>query len=290
MAVQIPDPGTGNGQTGDNEYVFRKKVKDNFNDQTNAASRLVGTAAGTVPENTTAFGVANCGYAGRVKFLGDINLDVVPDNTGKGIGVNGSAGLPCGFYYSDNPSAGNYRLGNKFFINVNYGANHGWRLGAPTSGKDLYFQWSAGTAWSEVVKLYHTGNTTKDSNGFLKAASPIVKVFADKVELNADAIDQNVTYKKNGIGDYTITTQSGLSTDGWYIELPKDMNGNPKVAVTLQETDGVISLKSYKRIFSMETFTFVPDLNEPLDIPDGRWIDLRLNEIPVEPSEPESEV
>lgn len=49
MAVQIPDPGTGNGQTGDNEYVFRKKVKDNFSDQTNAASRLVGTASGQVP-------------------------------------------------------------------------------------------------------------------------------------------------------------------------------------------------------------------------------------------------
>lgn len=49
MAVQIPDPGTGNGQTGDNEYVFRKKVKDNFSDQTNAASKLVGTATGQIP-------------------------------------------------------------------------------------------------------------------------------------------------------------------------------------------------------------------------------------------------
>ena len=51
MAVQIPDPGTGNGQTGDNEYVFRKKVKDNFSDQTNAASKLVGTGAEEVPQN-----------------------------------------------------------------------------------------------------------------------------------------------------------------------------------------------------------------------------------------------
>lgn len=49
MAVQIPDPGTGNGQTGDNEYVFRKKVKDNFTDQTNAASKLVGNTKGAIP-------------------------------------------------------------------------------------------------------------------------------------------------------------------------------------------------------------------------------------------------
>lgn len=49
MAVQIPDPGTGNGQTGDNEYVFRKKVKDNFSDQNNAASKIIGTGANQVP-------------------------------------------------------------------------------------------------------------------------------------------------------------------------------------------------------------------------------------------------
>ena len=56
MAVQIPDPGTGNGQTGDNEYVFRKKVRDNFSDQNNAASREVGTDAGDVMQ-VGAFGL-----------------------------------------------------------------------------------------------------------------------------------------------------------------------------------------------------------------------------------------
>ena len=139
----------------------------------------------------------------------------------------------------------------------------------------------------KVSKIYTDKNTTKDSNGFIKAASPIVKVHADKVVLNTEAEQQNVTFKKNGIGDYTITTESGLSSDGWYIELPKDMNGNPKIAVTLSEVEGVITLKSYKRIFSMETFTFVPDLETPLDIPTDRWIDIRLNEIPfVAPNKP----
>lgn len=284
MAIQSVDLKVPNGDTPRSAFT---KINANFTNTAHAASRLVGIGEGTIPENVNAFGVAGCGYAGRVKFLGDINLDIVPDDTGKGIGVSGSRGLPCGFYYSDNPSADNYRFGRKFFINVNYSANYGWRLGAPTSGKDLYFQWGTTSEWSEAVKLYHTGNTTKDSNGFLKAASPIVKVFADKVELNADAEDQNVSYKKNGVGDYTITTVSGLSTDGWYIELPKDMNGNPKVAIgTLNDKDGVITLKTYKRMFSMETFTFEPDLDNPLDIPDGRWIDLRLNEIPVEEVNP----
>ncbi|MDE0490009.1 hypothetical protein NK638_00350 [Psychrobacter sp. A3] len=62
MAVQIPDPGTGNGQTGDNEYVFRKKVRDNFSDQNNAASREVGTTSGTVPIITNEAGIGGSGW------------------------------------------------------------------------------------------------------------------------------------------------------------------------------------------------------------------------------------
>ena len=49
MTIQIPNPGTGDGQTGDNEFVLWTKVKDNFSNQTHAASRLVGTEAGQVP-------------------------------------------------------------------------------------------------------------------------------------------------------------------------------------------------------------------------------------------------
>lgn len=49
MAIQIPNPGTGNGATGDNEFVLWSKVKDNFSDATHAASKLVGTATGQIP-------------------------------------------------------------------------------------------------------------------------------------------------------------------------------------------------------------------------------------------------
>ncbi|MFK3915772.1 hypothetical protein [Psychrobacter sp. NPDC078501] len=49
MTIQIPNPGTGNGATGDNEFVLWSKVKDNFEDQTNAASKLLGATTGRVP-------------------------------------------------------------------------------------------------------------------------------------------------------------------------------------------------------------------------------------------------
>jgi len=48
MTIQVPNPGTGNGATGDNEFVLWSKVKANFEDQTNVASRLVGTADGQI--------------------------------------------------------------------------------------------------------------------------------------------------------------------------------------------------------------------------------------------------
>lgn len=312
MAIQIPNPGTGNGATGDNEFVLWSKVKDNFSDKDNAASRLVDTTMRTADtlytiRNTDAamngakvvlqyqqggIGATGIGYLKDVRALGTY-ADREPDV--RLIRISGlSAEIDDGKNLNTDTQEGSVKAGGGFVLNLGGYYNMG---GASYMGRVVFsggrmyvqavtyseaYKATYGTKWSQWNEFYSTGNTTKDANGFLKAASPIVKVFADKVELNSDARNQNVTYKKNGIGDYTITTVSGLSTDGWYIELPKDMNGNPKVAVTLSEVDGVISLKSYKRIFSMETFTFEPDLDNPLDIPDTRWIDLRLNEIPVE--------
>lgn len=278
MAIQIPNPGTGNGASGDNEFVLWSKVKDNFSDQTNAASKLLGTNAGQVL-------LADYTYEAAAKhFISAHNrASAALDANNAAVGTISKVDIN-----TLNPPPKTFKNSGDLFLLSTVGTTGNYKYQEAVSvytGEKVFRAYQngyAGVQWTPWIRNYHNENTTKDSNGFIKAASPVVKVFADKVELNTDAESQNVTYKKNGIGDYTITTVSGLSTDGWYIELPKDMNGNPKVAVTLEEMDGVISLKSYKRIFSMNTFTFEPDLNEPLDIPDTRWIDLRLNEIPFE--------
>lgn len=269
MAIRVVDLKVPNGDT---PRSANTKINANFTDPTNAASKLVGAEAGKVPlaENVSAvIGI-------RPKSVATTDLD----NLSSGI-HNIDAGSDEVLAWGDRYAhLFHYEtIFNGYDIQISY-PNHA------SYSKSPRYRIRSGGVWRDWNIFYNTGNTTKDSNGFIKAASPIVKVFADKAEFNGEAEDQNVTYKKNGIGDYTITTQSGLSTDGWYIELPKDMNGNPKVAVTLSEVDGVISLKSYKRIFSMETFTFEPDLDNPLDIPDTRWIDLRLNEIPAEEVNP----
>lgn len=129
--------------------------------------------------------------------------------------------------------------------------------------------------------FYTTQNTTVDSNGFIKAASPIVKLFADKIESNNEAQLQDIAFEKQGVGDYLIKGSSGFAPDGWYIETPKDANGNVLFSViytTLENGD--ISVKTYKKKFDFETVSIVADLDNPVDITENRWIDLRLQELP----------
>lgn len=162
--------------------------------------------------------------------------------------------------------------------------------------KDLYINLENNT-----VSLYRvstgssaairTGlNTIVDGNGFIKAASPIVQLFADKIELNYEAQQQNIDFEKLGIGDYLIKGSSGFALEGWYVETPKDANGNVLFSVIYKTLEnGDISVKTYKKKFDFETVSIVADLDNPVDITENRWIDLRLQELPQpEIEEPES--
>ncbi|ENW29315.1 phage tail fiber protein [Acinetobacter lwoffii] len=156
---------------------------------------------------------------------------------------------------------------------------------------NIYFRRRNGTSsMGSWFKLYSSGNTTVDANGFVKAASPIVQLFADKIELNYEAQQQNIEFEKLGVGDYLIKGSSGFAQEGWYVETPKDANGNVLFSViytTLENGD--ISVKTYKKKFDFETVSIVADLDNPVDINENRWVDLRLQELPQpEIEEPES--
>lgn len=141
----------------------------------------------------------------------------------------------------------------------------------------------AGGNFSAWQKLYGEWNTTVDANGFVKSASPIVQLYADKVELNDEAQLQGITFEKLDTGDYLIQGSSGFAQEGWYVETPKDANGNVLFSVIYDTLEnGDISVKTYKKKFDLETASIMADLSQPVDITPGRWIDLRLQEIPVE--------
>ena len=123
-------------------------------------------------------------------------------------------------------------------------------------------------------------NTTVDANGFIKAASPIVQLFADKIELNDEAQQQSIEFEKLGVGDYLIKGSTGFAQEGWYIETPKDANGNLLVAVVYEQLEnGDISIKTYDYMLNKKG-RIVADTETPLDIPENRWIDIRLQALP----------
>lgn len=136
-------------------------------------------------------------------------------------------------------------------------------------------------------ELLHKQNTTTDSNGFIKAASPIINLFSDRIKLNEEAKKQPIIFEKLGVGDYIVRGSNGLSQSGWYIETPKDANGNVLFSVIYETlVNGDISVKTYKKKMDLETAMIVADLNNPMDITEGRWIDIRLQELPVSEKSP----
>ncbi len=95
---------------------------------------------------------------------------------------------------------------------------------------------AAGNSMTEVLTtIYGTSNTTKDSNGNLKAASPIVKVFADDIDVNDES--EGVTLKKLHTGIYQLCGVLGMHSDASWgginggITIPSGINQLPLVYV-----------------------------------------------------------
>ncbi|OMQ22254.1 pyocin knob domain-containing protein [Serratia oryzae] len=151
-------------------------------------------------------------------------------------------------------------------------------------------------AWS---KIWHSTNTTVDANGFVKKASPIIRLSNAPEKMAADYLSgftlagvgavngeaAGVSAQRLATGIYQITGSLGLATEGWQIEIPQDTNGNRLVfASTEVDEDGTIRVYTHKRRFDPESAMVVA--GEPMDIPEGRWIDLRLSM----PAQPEPEI
>ena len=155
-------------------------------------------------------------------------------------------------------------------------------------------------AWSTVwSKIWHSTNTTVDANGFVKKASPIIRLSNDPAKMPADYLPgfvlagvgavngeaAGVTAQRLATGLYQISGSLGLATEGWQIEIPQDANGNRLVfASTEVDEDGTIRVYTHKRRFDPDSAMVVA--GEPMDIPEGRWIDLRLSM----PAQPEPEI
>lgn len=143
---------------------------------------------------------------------------------------------------------------------------------------------------SKYAEFITTANSTIDSNGFYKKASPILRLYGTENIENVGGFKKSgcglvndlakgVTAKRIDVGHYEIHGSLGFAKEGWYITLPEDANGNKKIfAEYSTNQNNVITVKTFTRKFDFEKCEVVA--GSPIDITDDRWIDVRL-EMPI---------
>lgn len=165
--------------------------------------------------------------------------------------------------------AGSYSAsGRMFFRSMNNGGYNAWR------------------------ELYHTANTTKASDGTLKAASPVVKLFSDGTYQTNDE-SEGVKVTRLATGEYLIVGCGGLNSDAAWsgidggFDIPTDRNKQPLIWLDYEvNADGSVLVKTYHRAhleapaFARNKLQNISD-GDSVDIPRDQFVSVRV-EMPAD--------
>ena len=285
------------GVGGDTPRSAMVKINTNFTDNANAASRLVGTAVGNVMEvgafgigrdalaitNVTNFTELLSKYSGVYKPTGNWATTNAPHSAGgTALVLSNTSSISSALILPYGKAGANP---NAMSVISRYSAETPIEQIVYTSKNPIIANTVNAATSGKLVSVLTIGELQSigfsvDANGFIKKASPIVRLFADKIELNDEAEEQDVSFERLGTGDYLVKGSLGFAQEGWYIEMPKDANGNVLVAVVYKQLpNNDISVKTYAKKFDEETGDILPNLDKPRDIPETRWINLRLESI-----------
>ncbi|EOC0499947.1 phage tail protein [Cronobacter sakazakii] len=149
---------------------------------------------------------------------------------------------------------------------------------------------TARTLWDDI-------NTTVDSNGFIKRASPVVKIFADgTAEMNGES--EGCKVSRISAGNYLISGCNGLNADAAWggidggFEIPVDRNKQPRIWLDYKvNADGSVLVRTYHRVHTSAptfaqnrigntdingVFTETVADGEPVDIPADSFVSVRV--------------
>ncbi|EPC4044076.1 phage tail protein [Enterobacter mori] len=272
-----------------------------------------GTGATTAADACTNLGlVESNGYV-------PISLGGTGSNRGAAIGVNidGTLSSTCWFNdISTNPSTiGSARITDdnvwRSYISVRHrngsnaasggdSTNYGFMLVdeamTAQSAANIAIRKQAGGTWLSPVKLYSTGNTTKASDGTLKAASPVALIVKSYEECQradiaedgfvwcgcgtANVEAEGITISRLDVGVYVLAGSAGLAPEGWQLLPPMDLGGMGELGIVEAEQteNGGLAIRLFRRKYMLtEDGEMVKTKGEPIDIPDNSWIDVRLD-------------
>ncbi|EJX1066618.1 phage tail protein [Escherichia coli] len=148
----------------------------------------------------------------------------------------------------------------------------------------------------KINTLYGTVNTTKSSDGTLKAALPVARIVTSRdVCQRADIAEdgfswcgcgtanpeaEGVTLSRLDVGIYMLTGSAGLASDGWQLLPPMDPGGMGELGVVEAEQteNGKLTIRLFKRKYMLSgEGEIVKTKGEPIDVPANSWIDVRLD-------------
>ena len=167
-----------------------------------------------------------------------------------------------------------------------------WQLASTSQGLKYRqgngtIQGNANVGFSTTHTIYSTQNTTKASDGTLKAASPVVKLFADgSFETNDESEGCSVNRMK--AGEYLIEGCMGMNSDAAWggidggFDIPKDRNGQALIWLDYEvNADGSVLVKTFHReystapIFARNSREGLAD-GEAADIPADQFVSVRV--------------
>ncbi|HGV0520945.1 hypothetical protein [Escherichia coli] len=219
----------------------------------------------------------------------DVNLVLFMKSIGSGWYRNLLAGIgmyqySAGFY--------SYTGDTHAYIQVDYATGNVRALG---TGDNLLADGIV-----KINTLYGTVNTTKSSDGTIKAASPVARIVTSRdVCQRADIAEdgfswcgcgtanpeaEGVTLSRLDVGIYMLTGSAGLASDGWQLLPPMDPGGMGELGVVeAEQTDsGELTIRLFKRKYILsDEGEVIKTKGEPIDVPANSWIDVRLD-MPVD--------
>lgn len=169
----------------------------------------------------------------------------------------------------------------------------GFRLGGSIR---FFARGLVGGTWQAPIEIYTTANTTKASDGTLKAASPVARIVKSKDESQrsdvaeegynwcgcgtANTEAEGIKISRSDVGVYVLTGSAGLASEGWQLLPPMDPGGMGElgVAEAEQTADGELTIRLFKRKYMLsDEGEIVKTKGAPMDVPANSWIDVRLD-------------